>query len=305
MRALLVAAAVAAATLGPAPTADARTTFPEVIPLPNGFFPEGIAVGRGTTFYAGSLAGGAVYRGDLRTGAGEVLVPATEGGVAVGVEVDRRERVWVAGGDSGTGRVYDGTTGELVASYDFAPAGEAFVNDVVVTPDAAYFTDSLQTRLFVVPLSPNADPGDAVPRVLPVTGLPAVGFPNLNGIETLPGGDALVVAHTSAQALYRVDPLTGAADRVDLGGAALPNGDGLYRSGTTLYVVQNFLNQVAVIDLAPDGTSGVVSSTLTDGDLDVPTTAGRFGDALYAVNARFSTPPGPDVAYDVVRVALH
>jgi hypothetical protein len=34
----------------------------------------------------------------------------------------------------------------------------------------------------------------------------------------------------------------------------------------------------------------------------VPTTIAAFGDALYAVNARFDTPPTPDTDYDVVRV---
>ena len=39
-------------------------SFPQVISLPNGFQPEGIATGNGTTFYVGSIPTGAVYRGD-------------------------------------------------------------------------------------------------------------------------------------------------------------------------------------------------------------------------------------------------
>ena len=50
-------------------------TFPKIIPLPNGWQPEGIASGRGTAFYAGSLANGAIYAGDFRTGEGRILVP--------------------------------------------------------------------------------------------------------------------------------------------------------------------------------------------------------------------------------------
>ena len=53
--------------------------FPDVIPLPNGFRPEGIASGLGSTFFAGSIPTGAVYRGDLSTGEGEVLVPPQAG----------------------------------------------------------------------------------------------------------------------------------------------------------------------------------------------------------------------------------
>jgi hypothetical protein len=58
----LILLAVAGATLSlPAVTA-AETPFPERIALPNGFQPEGIAIGRGTTFYVGSIPTGAVYR---------------------------------------------------------------------------------------------------------------------------------------------------------------------------------------------------------------------------------------------------
>jgi hypothetical protein len=68
----------------------AGMAFPEVIPLPTGFMPEGIAIGLTGAFYTGSLANGAIYRGDLRTGAGEILVPGQEGRVAVGMALDKR-----------------------------------------------------------------------------------------------------------------------------------------------------------------------------------------------------------------------
>ncbi|HET9908991.1 MAG TPA: hypothetical protein VFQ23_20240, partial [Anaerolineales bacterium] len=68
----------------------AAAQFPDVIPLPNGFRPEGIAVGSGSTFYVGSIPTGAVYRGDLRTGEGDVLVPAQSGRAAIGLKYDDR-----------------------------------------------------------------------------------------------------------------------------------------------------------------------------------------------------------------------
>ena len=47
------------ATANPAPAAGSAAEqgrfFPSVIPLPNGWQPEGIATGRGTSFYVGSL----------------------------------------------------------------------------------------------------------------------------------------------------------------------------------------------------------------------------------------------------------
>jgi hypothetical protein len=73
--------------------------------------------------------------------------------------------------------------------------------------------------------------------------------------------------------------------------------------GHTLYVVQNFFNQIGVVELDPWLASGQVSGMpLTDPDFDIPTTVTGFGNALYAVNARFTTPPAPGTAYDVVRV---
>ncbi len=97
-------------------TASAQAVnFPDPIDLPNGYFPEGIAVGKGATFYVGSLADGSIYKGDLRTGEGAVLTEPAGPFTTVGIEVDNRERIWVAGGPSGTGRVYDGNSGELLA----------------------------------------------------------------------------------------------------------------------------------------------------------------------------------------------
>src|SRR5215211_4888158 len=107
--------------------------FPDVISLPNGFQPEGIAVGRGSTFYVGSIPTGAVYRGDLRTGEGEVLVPAQEGRAAIGLKYDKRTGLlFVAGGPTGFAYIYNGETGENVAAIRLTSA-QSFINDVVIT----------------------------------------------------------------------------------------------------------------------------------------------------------------------------
>ena len=67
-------------------------------------------------------------------------------------------------------------------------------------------------------------------------------------------------------------------------------------------MVQNQLNEVAVIHLDAAGTSGELVDELTDTDFRVPTTVARFGDSLFLPNARFGTPPTPDTEYDVVRI---
>ena len=51
-----------------------KARFPDLIAVPNGFGPEGIAIGRGTTFFVGNMFGRGIYRGALRTGRGKVLV---------------------------------------------------------------------------------------------------------------------------------------------------------------------------------------------------------------------------------------
>lgn len=304
MLALLLMAAVTAvpALAGPG---DA---FPASIPLPNGWQPEGIALGRGTTFYAGSLANGAIYRGDLRSGDGSVLVAGQPGGLSVGLAVDTRSNyLFAAGGLNGNANVYDGSSGALLATYQFTPPFAGFVNDVIVTRDAAYFTDSFQPQLYRVALGaggalPAAGDFQTIPLSDDWVQVPGPFVFNANGIEAAANGKVLLVINSTRGELYRVDAMSGEASLVDLGGASLTAGDGLALQGKTLYVVRNRLNEIAAVDLARDFTSGTVIQTITSPAFRVPTTLAVFGSSLYAVNARFGTPPAPDVDYDVVRV---
>ena len=128
------------------------------------------------------------------------------------------------------------------------------------------------------------------------------GVNNANGIETTPDGKALLVVNSSNGLLYRVDPRTGIAREVDLGGTLLTNGDGLLREGRTLFAVQNRLNRVAELRLTREGRSGRLVQTLTSPDFDVPTTVARWRDGLYLPNARFTTPATPETEYWVTRL---
>ncbi len=285
--------------------AKSPAVFPGIISLPDGFQPEGIAIGRGTDFYVGSIATGAIYRGNLRTGQGEILVPPQPGRAALGLGYDRRTNyLFVAGGPTGAGYVYDASTGGNVAAFQFT-SGNTFVNDVVITRQAAYFTDSFNPTLYRVPLSRNGRlPGPLAVEAIPLSGdfafVPG-GF-NANGIDAAPNGKWLVIVNTTTGSLYRVDPESGQADSIDLGGASLPNGDGILLDGKTLYVVQNFFNQIAVIDLDLRSLSGELAGTIGDPAFRIPTGVDEYGNALYVVNARFDTPPTPDTEYEVVRV---
>src|SRR5918998_281734 len=122
------------------------------IALPNAFQPEGIASTGGRDLYVGSIPTGAVWRGDAKTGKGDVLVPPHEGRSAIGIKVSRG-LIFVAGGATGDAYVYNARTGADVARYDLAPEGaNTFVNDLVVTGRAVYFTDSRLRQLYVLPL---------------------------------------------------------------------------------------------------------------------------------------------------------
>lgn len=278
----------------------AAQNYPEVIPLPNGFQPEGIVVGEGNTAYAGSLANGDIYAADLETGAGYIAIEGP-GTPAVGLDYDRRTGyLFVSGGPNGDGRIYNTHTGELIAAYDF---GGGFVNDVIVTPQAAYFTDSFAPNLYSVALDGSGEPG--AHATIPLSGefvfVPG-GF-NTNGIVATPNGNGLIIVHSSRGELYFVDPQTGEASLIDLGGDNVNSGDGLLLLDRTLFVVQNSLNQIAQFQLNRNYSAARLQQLITDDDFDVPTTVSNQGTRLYAVNARFGTTPGPDVEYDIVRVS--
>jgi sugar lactone lactonase YvrE len=280
---------------------SAAAAFPQVIQLPRGFQPEGIEVGRGTTFYVGSVANGAIFRGDLRSGNGAILVAGQAGKAATGIELDRFNRLFVAGAGTGNAYVYNARTGALVRMYDFA-SGDTFINDVVVTRSAAYFTDSRKAVLYVVPIETEGALGTL--RTLSLSGDFALGAGfNLNGIDATPNGKTLVAVQTNTGMLFRIDPVSGATRTISLGGESVPNGDGILLTGKTLYVVQNQLNRVAVVSLAANLSSGRVITRLTDPDFAVPTTIDDHGRRLYAVNARFGTPSPSTADYQVVQLA--
>ncbi|MDQ3937879.1 MAG: PQQ-like beta-propeller repeat protein [Chloroflexota bacterium] len=282
----------------------AAPAFPQRIDLPDGWFPEGITSGRGTSAFVGSLADGAIRRVDLRTGDGSVLVDGASGTVAVGVDYEpSADRLWVAGGDTGEVRVYDASSGELLGTYSFPSAG--FLNDLVVTREAVYVTDSFAPQLGVIPL----DRGGALPDPAQTATLPLSGeftfVPgqfNANGIVASRGW--LIVVMSASGELLRVDPETGQAAPIDLGGATAASGDGLELRGSILYVVRNFLNQVAAFRLGAKLESADLLGSITSSDLDIPTTATVAAGRLWAVNARFTTPPTPDTDYWITRLPV-
>ena len=295
------ASALAIATLA-VPVAAAP--FPDALALPNGWAPEGITAGRGTTVYVGSLADGAIWQANVRTGDGEILVEGEVGMVAVGVEYEAgADRLWVAGGPTGQVRVYDASSGDLLETYTFSPAG--FLNDLVVTADAVYVTDSMFGHLDVIPLGDGGalpDPADVEMLELGGDFELVPGF-NLNGIVAARGW--LIAVQSNTGTLFRIDPDTGDATEITLLGTdSVSNGDGLELRGSTLFVVRNRLNLVAEFKLGPQLAAAVLVDEHTSSAFDVPTTAAWVAGALYLPNARFGTPVTPDTEYTINRLEV-
>jgi hypothetical protein len=123
---------------------------------------------------------------------------------------------------------------------------------------------------------------------------------NLNGIVATPGG-TLIVGHTANAALYTVDPETGASTLIS--GVSVPGTDGIILRGQKLWTVQGALNQVAIVDLSRDLSSGTITGVITSPLFHFPSTAALHGGRLAVVNAKFDTgfPPTAD-EYEVVIV---
>ncbi|KAF4406864.1 MULTISPECIES: SMP-30/gluconolactonase/LRE family protein [Streptomyces] len=298
--AALATGAGASAATGASAGDLASGRWPTGFPLPDGFLPEGITIGGGPYAYMGSRANGAVLRTDLRTGRGRVLHRGTDGTAAIGLKIDRDGLLHVAGGAGGTAALIDSRTGALLERRRLTDPSGHFVNDVVLHGDRAWFTDSRDAVLYGVP---RGRTGGEVRR-LPLTGdwVQTPDVNNANGIVSAPHGRGLIVVSSTPGRLYHVDPESGHATELTLIGAEdVANGDGLVRVGRTLYVVQNRLNLIAVFELDGHHTA-TLRRTITDPRFDVPTTAARWRDRLYLVNARFTSPQLPDTAFDAVAV---
>lgn len=301
----LTLAVVCLATGLPAAPATAQPATPRQdseIVLPGATSAEGIARGAGSTFYAGDLFGGDIFRGDIRRKTAELFIDAPAGRMALGMKADVANKLlFVAGGFTGHGYVYDLDTGASLADYAFGAPNTSIINDVALVQGGAWFTDSAQPKLYFVPIDSHGSPGAF--RTLTVTGPAAdlTGAFNLNGIAATANGKTLIVAHTGDAALYTVDPATGASALI--AGASVPNVDGIVLRGHRLWAVQNFSNQVSRFQLDPDLSAGTLEEVITSPLFEVPTTAAIFGSTLGVVNAKFDTGLPPTATqFEVVLV---
>jgi sugar lactone lactonase YvrE len=251
---------------------------------------------------------GAIYKADLRTGKGSILVQPRPGRQAAGIKFDPRTNyLYVAGVYTGHAYVYDATTGADVADFVMTTMTRTIVNDVAITRDAVYFTESFGPVFYRIPL--NA--GGRLPEASAIQEIPLRGdfeyLPNgfnSNGIVATPDGKSLIIVHGDLGRLYRVDPISGQATQIDVGAPRVgkDGSDGLVLVGRTLYNI-NFYNELIPIELNRDLTKGVIKPSITSPNFQGPATAARFGPSLYVVNAKLDIAPTPELTYTVSRVS--
>lgn len=314
------AAAVTALTVPAASTASASSSpqrhhggrFPDTVALPDGIRPEGITSGPGTTYYVGSLADGRIVTGDLRRGTVRTLLPGAPGRALRGLYFDHRNGVvWAVGGvTTGTttvGHVWciGARSGRVL--HDVVVPGAVFLNDLVVTRDAVWATDSRVDRLTVIGFGRRLRTVRA-PRFVPLGGAWPAGngiANNANGIRLLPDGD-IVLNNSRVGGLWQVTPRSGITREIPVrGGPGIVGGDGLETDGSVLYNVRGSgQREVSVLRLScrHGRWSASWAGALTDETLDVPSTATLAGGSLWAVNARFGVASPDSASYWITRL---
>jgi hypothetical protein len=281
--------------LAPVATATPRT---QVIVLPGATSAEAITAGGGSTFYAGDLFGGDIFRGDIRRGTAELFIDVPTGTMTVGMDLDLRHDLLFVAGGPGKAYVYNIRTRALVTTYNFGDPATSFINDVTLTPFGAWFTDSLQPKLYFVP---NVFGHLGPVRTLNLSG-PAAGQPGkfyINDITSTPSGSTLLVAPATGK-LCTINPITGASKEV--AGVDIPKADGLVLDGRRLWAVQ-FNNRVSRWRLSDDLSSGTSDGLIKDPRFGAPVTAEKFGNRLAVVNSHLDTGlPPTSPTYEVVVV---
>lgn len=308
--AALGGAVVLGAGQGTARAADlrARNAWPTTLNLPDGFHPADITIGKQPYAYFGSLLGGAIYRASLVSGQGEVIYPGLgQGYMAIGVQVDDRGRLFVAGGWGRTITVIDAGSGAVLKTYQVG-LPHSCVNHVTVTRDGAWFTDACNGLLFGLPFGPDGSlPEKDGVVTLELSGEWVQGAQDIitsAGVAPTPDGRALMVINQSADggSLFRVDKTTGSARRVPLGDLKLQTANGITVHDRILYAPQQ--TELTAIRLNNAGDSGRPVLALTDPQFDTPCAAAVYRDRLYLTNSRFPLPPTPTTKYNAVSIPL-
>jgi sugar lactone lactonase YvrE len=258
--------------------------------------PEGIAVDRRSkSFFVSITEGGDIYRGSLKS---DTVAPFIDGeGFSVGLKV-KRGKLYVAGGPTGSIKVYDLATKALVAKFETGEGG--FLNDLVVTRDGdVYVTDSVRPMLWHV-TGEQVEAGSGTPQGLPIdesviTYEQGEGEFNLNGIVKK-SSDKLIVVDSNSGELFRIDLNDGgdAIEEIDkIDGATVEGGDGLLLEGSKLVVVTGNPAQLTFVKLKRGAREARVKGTQTSKKLHGPSTVDTAKRQYLVVNADFANSASP------------
>ena len=292
--------------------------FPKRVPAQIGAAPEGFTIGKGHTAYNGGVDG-SIYKMNLRSGEGEILVEAEPGAnvaegdcFKLGMRVDPRTNyLFVAGCFHGNAYVYDADTGEEIMKYQFTPVGESVINDIAITKDAVYFTDFAQPVIYSLPVSKNGgipaaeDAAIAIPLTGDFGAADCCGA-FANGIAATPDGKTLIVGHSGLSKIFRVDPSTGYAAEIIVEPPITEFGfiDAIVLHNDTLFILSPEPEGVYVVTLSKDMLSGELSEFITDPDLDGVASGAIFGSSLYVNNARYNDFPAFPTEYWVTKLNI-
>ena len=157
-----------------------------------------------------------------------------------------------------------------------------------------YCTDSFNADLYKIVLEKGGRlPSPPVFEVIPMPGFDLVPGFNANGLVGDFDGRQLVIVNITTGVLYLVDTESGVASPLEIEGAEqlFVDGDGLYLDGRTLYILQNFQDKIAVVQLSGDLSGGEFIRNIPGEDefnpLIVATTIIGFGNSIYAINTDF------------------
>jgi hypothetical protein len=264
-------------------------------------FPEGVSLRPGSeTFYVSSTTNGTIYRGTLGKPRLKVFLPPGANGrtLANGLRASRDHLV-VAGSLTGRIFVYDLPSGRFVRRFETGSGG--LINDIAIAPNGdAYATDSMRGLLFRVPAAALTKPTSTPRRLSPFVRLADTPIGSYSNGIVPAGGRYLLVVGLSTGVLGRIDLKT--KDVRTVSGVQIPAGDGLARTGRTLYAV-NSGTQVSQYRLSRDWLSGNLVRHITSPTFHLPTTVQIAGPRLLVVNSQFDRRGGtPDLPFTLSAV---
>jgi Cu-Zn family superoxide dismutase len=297
----------------PARHGDRHSQLPKSYVLPgNALFPEGMGYDRQTgNFYTGSLVDGTIVRGNVQEPQAEVFSAAGADGrtSVLGMRTDR-SRLYVAGGATGTVWIYDKSNGSFIAKVSNGlPSTATTLNDLAVTRDGVFVTDSLSPTLWRLTIGHDGTP--TLAKWLDFTGTAfqyTTGF-NADGIAATPDGRYLIVGALNTGKLYRIEIATKAVSEIATGGADLTNADGIELVGHDLYVARNANNQIITLELADDWASADVDTVTTSPHFDFAVAIAAVGSRLLVLNSQFEhlgfgggTPTPPTLPFTITSI---